>query len=155
VSSGKILRVGLYAAEDVIDAALESAPQTISAAQFGADPFSRLVAGLAARNHREMLLIGNHPFGSEGRVGRFTSALTEAARDETLSSVLREKLREGGDRLVLEALLGIALKAAGLHALVFSMMRRDHLEANIRAVEDCRFTVAELKLIQGRLLRRV
>jgi hypothetical protein len=57
--------------------------------------------------------------------------------------------------LVLEALLGIALKAAGLHALVFSMMRRDHLEANIRAVEDCRFTVAELKLIQGRLLRRV
>jgi aryl-alcohol dehydrogenase-like predicted oxidoreductase len=155
VSSGKILRVGLYAAEDVIDAALESAPQTISAAQFGADPFSRLVAGLAARNHREMLLIGNHPFGSEGRVERFTSALTEAARDETLSSVLREKLREGGDRLVLEALLGIALKAAGLHALVFSMMRRDHLEANIRAVEDCRFTVAELKLIQGRLLRRV
>jgi aryl-alcohol dehydrogenase-like predicted oxidoreductase len=155
VSSGKILRVGLYAAEDVIDAALESAPQTISAAQFGADPFSRLVAGLAARNHREMLLIGNHPFGSEGRVERFTSALTEAARDETLSSVLREKLRESGDRLVLEALLGIALKAAGLHALVFSMMRRDHLEANIRAVEDCRFTVAELKLIQGRLLRRV
>jgi aryl-alcohol dehydrogenase-like predicted oxidoreductase len=155
VSSGKILRVGLYAAEDVIDAALESAPQTISAAQFGADPFSRLVAGLAARNHREMLLIGNHPFGSEGRVERFTSALTEAARDETLSSVLREKLRESGDRLVLEALLGIALKAAGLHALVFSMMRRDHLEANIRAVEDCRFTVAELKAIQGRLLRRV
>jgi hypothetical protein len=56
--------------------------------------------------------------------------------------------------MVLEALLGIGLKAAGLHTLVFSMMRRDHLGANVRAVENCRFTASELKLIQGRLLQR-
>jgi len=31
---------GLYAGEKVIDAAIESAPWTIGAAQFGADPFS-------------------------------------------------------------------------------------------------------------------
>jgi hypothetical protein len=54
---------------------------------------------------------------------------------------------------MLEALLGIGLKAAGLHTLVFSMMRREHLVANVRAVEKCRFSGAELKLIQDKLLR--
>jgi hypothetical protein len=101
-----------------------------------------------------MLLVGNHPFGNEERMGRFAGALAAASRDETVPCDLREKLKGGGDQMVLEALLGIGLKASGLHALVFSMMRRDHLEANVRAVEKCRFTVAELKLIQGRVLRR-
>ena len=152
VSSGKILRVGLYAGAEVIDAAIESALPTISGAQFGADPFSPLVAGFASRNHREMLLIGNHPFSSEERMKCLTSALAAAARDDTVPSELREKLRSGGDQLVLEALLGIQLKVSGLHALVFSMMRHDHLESNIRAVENCRFTVPELALMQKRLL---
>ncbi len=151
VSSGKILRVGLYAGAGVIDAAIEDAPRVISAAQFGADPFSPMVASFAARNQREMLLIGNHPFGSEERMGRFAAALAAASRDETVPSELREKLKDGGEQMVLEALLGIGLKAAGLHTLVFSLMRRDHLEANVRAVEKCRFTLAQLKLIQGRL----
>jgi aryl-alcohol dehydrogenase-like predicted oxidoreductase len=153
LSSGKVLRVGLYAGAEVIDAAIETAPQGISAAQYGVDPLSPLVAGFAARNHREMLLIGNHPFGSEERMGRFRSALTVAARDETVPIELREKLQEGGDQVALEALLGIGLKISGLHALVYSMMRHDHQEMNIRAVENCRFTMPELKLVQGRLLR--
>ena len=154
VSSGKVLRVGLYAGAEVIDAAIASAPRVISVAQFGADPFNPLVAGFAARNHREMLLIGNHPFGGEERMQRFISAVTAASRDETVPRDLREKLQDGGPQMVLEALLGIGLKAAGLHTLVFSMMRRDHLGANVRAVENCRFTASELMLIQGRLLQR-
>ena len=86
-------------------------------------------------------------------MARFTSVLAEAAKDEFVSRELSEKLQGGGDQMVLESLLGIQLKVSGMHALVFSMMRRDHLEANIRAVESCRFTVAELKLIHGRLLQ--
>jgi diketogulonate reductase-like aldo/keto reductase len=152
VSAGKILRVGLYADTGVIDASIESAPKTIGAVQFGFDAFSELVAGFAGRNSKEMLLIGNHPFGSEERMERFSLALAAASRDETVPVELREKLKEGGTQMVLEALLGIGLRAAGLHALVFSMMRRDHLEANVRAVEKCRFSVGELRLIHGRLL---
>jgi len=155
VRAGKVLRAGLYADEDVIDRATKLTPEPIGAAQFGADPFSPLVAGFGARNRREMLLIGNHPFGSEERMMRFRSTLTAAARDEALPGGLRDKLQEGSDQLVLEALLGIQLKVSGLNALVFSMMRRDHLEMNVRAVENCRFTVPELKLIQGRLLQEI
>ena len=155
VRSGKILRVGLYSAEGVIDAAIDNAPSTIGAAQFGADPFSPMVAGLAARNHREMVLIGNHPFGSEERMRRFGAALDAMSRDLSVSGELRQKLRDCGAQVVLEALLGIALKVAGLHTMVFSMMQRDHLEANVKAVKNCRFTEAELKRIQETLLMRV
>jgi len=151
LSSGKILRAGLYAGEDVIDRAMKLTPKPIGAAQFGADPFSALVAGFGIRNKLELMLIGNHPFGSEERMKRFKSVLAAASVDESVPGELREKLK-GGEQIVLEALLGIGLKVAGLHALVFSMMRKDHLEANVRAVEKCRFSVAELKLIQGRLL---
>jgi diketogulonate reductase-like aldo/keto reductase len=155
MNAGKILRVGLYAGVDVIDAAIESTPRTIGAAQFGADPFSALVAGFACRNQREMLLIGNHPFGSEERMRRFKSALTAASGDESVPGKLREKLRGGDGQAVLEALLGIGLMVTGLHAVVFSMMQRDHLEANLRAVENCRFTVPELELIQEKVLKLV
>jgi diketogulonate reductase-like aldo/keto reductase len=153
VKSGKVLRVGLYAGERVIDAAMEGGPATIGAAQFGADPFSSVVAGFGARSRRGMLMVGNHPFGGEVRMGRFVAALTVLSKDEAAPRELREKLRGGGGQVVLEALLGIGLKAAGLHALVFSMMGREHLEANVRAVGDCRFSVAELSLIQEKILR--
>ena len=154
VSSGKILRAGLYADEEVIDRAMKLTPAPISAAQFGADPFSPVVAGFASRNLGEILLVGNHPFGSEERMGRFKSVLAAAAKDETVPSELREKLHGGGDQLALEALLGIQLKVTGLHALVFSMMRGDHLEMNIRAVDSSRFTVQDLKLIQGKMMQK-
>ena len=153
VKAGKVLRVGVYGGEGVIDAAIKLTPTPISAAQFGADPFSAVAGGFAARNQGEILLVGNHPFGSEGRMGRFAAALAAASRDEAVPSALREKLKDGGAEMILEALLGIGLKASGLHSLVFSMMRRDHLEANVRAVERCRFSGSELKVIQRRLLK--
>jgi aryl-alcohol dehydrogenase-like predicted oxidoreductase len=154
VGAGKVLRVGLYAGTDVIDSTIENVPTTIGAAQFGADPFSPLVAGFAARNQREILLVGNHPFGSEDRMGRFAATLYASSRDETVPTELREKLKDGGDQMILDALLGLGLQASGLHTMVFSMMRRDHLEANVRAAEKCRFTATELKLIQQRILQR-
>ena len=82
----------------------------------------------------------------------FNSVLAAASRDETVPSELREKLRGGDGQMVLEALLGIGLKAAGLHAMVFSMMRREHLEANVKAVEKCRFSEDELGVDAGKVV---
>jgi hypothetical protein len=54
--------------------------------------------------------------------------------------------------MVLEAILGVALEGTQTHALVFSMMRLEHVRANVRAIEGGRFTSAELAEIRGRLL---
>ena len=152
VQAGKVLRVGLYAQTEVIAAGMESGQETLSAMQFGADCFNPVAAGFGRNNPRGVFLIGNHPFGSEERVARIRAALTGMSRDETLPTELREKLRSDDWDMLLEAILGVVLEGMGTHALVFSMMREEHLRANVRAIENGRFTNAELDVIRDRLL---
>ena len=152
VQAGKVLRVGLYAAANVIAEGMANGPATLGAMQFGANPFDPVVAGIGKRNHRGMLLIANHPFGSKGRVEQVRVALAAMAADETVPAVLREKLSHLDWQVLLEAILGLVLKGSGTHLLVFSMMREDHLRANARAVESSRFTSAELAMLRERLL---
>jgi hypothetical protein len=54
--------------------------------------------------------------------------------------------------MLLEAVFGVVLDRMCVHALVFSMMRPDHLRANVRAVEINRFTGSDLALLRERLV---
>lgn len=152
VRAGKVLRAGLYGHKQVIAEGLAHGPAVFSAMQYGADYFDPAVIGLAGLNSRNALLVGNHPFGSEQRVARTRAALAAMAQDESVGQELREKLREDTWHMLLDAILGVVLQGAGVHALVFSMMREDHLRANVNAVESNRFTAQELALIRSRLL---
>jgi aryl-alcohol dehydrogenase-like predicted oxidoreductase len=152
VQAGKVLKVGLYAQTDVIAAGMESGQTTLTAMQFGADCFNPVAAGFGRDNRRGVFLIGNHPFGSEERVAKIRGVLAGMSRDETVPAELREKLRSDDWIMLLEAILGIVLEGMGAHGLVFSMMRQEHLRANVRAIEHSRFTTAELDVIRDRLL---
>lgn len=152
VREGKVLRVGLYAEAEVIAAGIESGQATLTAMQFGADCFDPVAAGFGRQNSRGAFLIGNHPFGSRERVTRIGAALAAMSQDDTVPAELREKLRGNDWAMLLEAILGVVLEGMGTHALVFSMMREEHLLANMRAIEDNRFTTAELEFILDRLL---
>jgi hypothetical protein len=79
-----------------------------------------------------------------------TLALISA--DEMAPRELREKLRGSDWQTLLNVIFGVILNGAGIHAMVLSMMREDHLRANARAVESNRFSSAELALIRKRLL---
>jgi aryl-alcohol dehydrogenase-like predicted oxidoreductase len=152
IEAGKIRRAGLYAEAEVIAACVANGPATFSAMQFGANLFDPVAAGITESNPRGMLLIGNHPFGGEGRVAGVKAALEAISADESISGELRGKLRACDWQGVLEAIFGMALSGTKMHALVLSMMREEHLLANARAVASCRFTAAELALMRGRLL---
>ena len=153
-----MLRVGLYANAEVIAEGIAHGPAVLSAMQFGADPFNPVVAGFTENNHRGALLIGNHPFGSKLRVARMAATLAAVSRDESVAEDLRDKLRGADWQTLLEAILGVALgggvalNGMGAHALVFSMMREEHVRANARAVEKCRFSGEEIALLRNRLL---
>lgn len=151
VQAGKVRRVGLYGGADVVAEGLAGGPATLGAMQFGGDCFDPVATGFAANNSRGVLLIANHPFGSEERVARIATTLTEMSSDESVPVELREKLRGGDWPILLEAILGMVLQRSD--ALVFSMMREDHLWANVRAVESGRFTDVELEIMQARMLR--
>lgn len=152
VQAGKVRRVGLYASANVAAEGMANGPTTLSAMQFGANPFDPMVAGLAKRNRREMLLIANHPFGGEQRVVRTQAALAAISSDEAVPAELRDKLRDADWQTITEAISGMILSGTGIHALVFSMMQEDHLRANACAVESNRFTSDDLALIRERLL---
>ena len=153
VRAGKVLRTGLYAAANVAAEATANGPEILSAMQFGADPFNPAAAAIAKNKGNDVILIGNHPFGSERRGARLKAALAAIATNEAAPPVLREKLRETGSQAVLEVLLGIASQGMGNHALVFSMMQPDHIKANVRAVDSERFSTEELQLLREQLLK--
>ena len=152
IAAGKVRRAGLYASADVVAEGLINGPATLGAMQFGANLLDPIASGTARLNQRAALLIGNHPFGSPQRVAQITASLAAMSSDETVPQALREKLRNPDFQVTLEAILGVALSAMGLHALVFSMMREDHLRANVRAIENSCFTASELRQIGNRLL---
>jgi aryl-alcohol dehydrogenase-like predicted oxidoreductase len=152
VQAGKVRRVGLYAAPDVIAEGIGNGPATLSAMQFGANPFDPVVAAIPRHNRRGLFLIANHPFGGEQRVTRVQATLEAISSDETITAELREKLRDADWETITEAIFGAVLNGTGIHAMVFSMMQKDHLCANVRAVESDRFTIEDLALIRERLL---
>jgi aryl-alcohol dehydrogenase-like predicted oxidoreductase len=152
VQAGKVRRVGLYADTSVVAEGIGSGPATLSAMQFGANPFDPVVAAIPRHNQRGLLLIGNHPFGGEQRVTLVQATLEAISSDETTPVELREKLRYADWETITEAIFGVVLNGTGIHALVFSMMQEDHLRANVRAVESDRFTIEDLALIRERLL---
>ena len=152
VRAGKVLRAGLYAGVDVIAEGLATGPAPLSAMQFGVNPFDPVVGGFRNLNRRGMLMIANHPFASEQRVVRTGAVLAAMSADETVPAELRARLRDLDWQAVLEAILGMALSGTGVHALVFSMMRADHLRANCRAVESSRFTSPDLALMREHML---
>ena len=152
IFAGKVRRAGLYASSEVVAEGLASGPATLSAMQFGANCFDPVATGMGRLNQRAALLVGNHPFGGQQRVADVTVTLAAMSLDEAVSTALREKLRNPDWQLVLEAILGVGLSSLGVHAMVFSMMREDHLRANIRAIEGTYFTASELIEIGDRLL---
>lgn len=152
VQAGKVRRVGLYADLDVVAEGIASGPQTLTAMQFGANPFDPVVAAIPRHNRRGLFLIANHPFGGEQLVTRVQATLDAISSDETVPRELREKLYNADWETITEAIFGAVLNGTGIHALVLSMMQGDHLRANVRAVESDRFTVADLALIRERLL---
>jgi aryl-alcohol dehydrogenase-like predicted oxidoreductase len=152
VQAGKVLRVGLYADAEVVGEGIANGPSMLTAMQFGANAFDPVVAGFTTHNPCGMLLIANHPFGGTQRVELTQALLAAMASDETVPAELREKLRNADWQAMTEAIFGMVLDGAKTHALVLSMMDAGHLRANARAVEQNRFTAAELTLMRARMV---
>lgn len=152
VREGKLRRTGLYAEREVIAEGMRSKSGPLSAMQFGADFFDPAILEFGSNNPRGVLLVGNHPFGGERRVERAGDLLAAMAVDPTIAPALREKLKANDWQMLLEVILGVVLDRTGIHSLVFSMMREDHLRANVRAIEKGRFTSTELSEIRARML---
>jgi aryl-alcohol dehydrogenase-like predicted oxidoreductase len=98
-------------------------------------------------------LVANHPFGGGAGVAEFRPRIEALHRNTALEAGLREKLTPDA-ALMPELVLNLILNGTGVHAAIPAMMQPRHLEANIRAVEHCRFSGQELARLRGLLLEQ-
>jgi aryl-alcohol dehydrogenase-like predicted oxidoreductase len=150
VAEGKVRVAGISGEPEVIATALASEAGVLCTAQFACDignfGFLESVADTTApgRTEPRMFLVGNHPFGGAVGIGQTLRGIAALADDPALPEELRAKLDLKDPQLLPEVILNAVLAGTGIDAVVPAMMQPRHLQSNCRALEDCRFSHAEL-----------
>jgi aryl-alcohol dehydrogenase-like predicted oxidoreductase len=149
VSEGKARRAGISAEHAVIEAAFTKQPLALTTAQFAMGLGSMKFAAAAREAATDgWFLVANRPFGGALGASECKRRIEAMRADVTLPEELRAKLKPDPG-LMPETVLNMILRGAGVHAVIPAMMKAEHLAANVRAVEHCRFSEAELELLRA------
>jgi aryl-alcohol dehydrogenase-like predicted oxidoreductase len=152
VTAGKVRAAGISADPDVIDLTLQRKPQPLRALQFPCNVFDLSVAKLLERSdNRGFAAVANHPFGGTSRVQQSRATLIRIAGSEGTPAALREKLGAVDDSVLADVVLNIILGGTGIHTVVPAMMKIPHLEKNVAAVTNSRFTASEIGQLRDAL----
>jgi aryl-alcohol dehydrogenase-like predicted oxidoreductase len=154
VDSGKVRLAGVSADGAVIRAVFGEHSPVFKAAQFPMNPFSMDLASQTAEAATSLMLIANHPFGGAEGINRCRALIDRMRQDPAAPQSLREKLHARDEGLLPELVLNSILQKTGVSVVIPSMLQPTHLKSNIQAVENCRFSSAELQLIRKSLQQR-
>jgi aryl-alcohol dehydrogenase-like predicted oxidoreductase len=153
IECGKIRLAGISASPDVIRQAIASRKEPIRALQFPINVFDASMANrIVGTDRSELVLVANQPFGGFDQVSKSRRWLSEVARHPHTPQNLADKLLDDKNDLLAEAVLNLILEDTGIHVAVTSMIQPQHLEVNIRAITNCRFTKDELRWLQRKLI---
>ena len=144
---GKVRMVGISGEESVMRAAFNSGRALLTTAQFALNVFN---FGFAAETRavEGMFLVANHPFGGAAGVAVCEEKIAALLLDERIDEELREKLATAP---MCELVLNAILRGTGVGAVIPAMMQVKHLRANVKAVEECRFSDEELGILREAL----
>ena len=148
VEAGKVHLAGISGEEDVIGAVFANRPPLLKTAQFALNIFNLALTTQTVRAAQSMFLVANNPFGGPEGVDRCRKEITRMSTSSELPAFLREKLDPADEQLLPELVLNSILSETGISVVIPSMMQLKHLQANIRAVEHCRFSPHELAMIR-------
>ena len=150
VEQGKVRAVGISSEPPVIEQTLAERPAPITTAQFAVNLSSIGFTEVTARQEG-LFLVANHPFGGPTGVSGSKDKIATLASSDQISAALREKLALDDPQLLPEVIFNTILDGTGISAVIPAMLQPAHIRANIRAVEQCRFTSAELAEIRAAL----
>jgi aryl-alcohol dehydrogenase-like predicted oxidoreductase len=144
VAEGKVRRFGISSHPPVIEAALAANLRGLRSVQFPCNLFDLSLARKLAAGGNDVVAIANHPFGGAQRIAESKALLTSLALDRRTPAALREKLRSVDDAVLADIVLNAITRDTGVQVVVPSMLRLDHLRANVAAIEHSRFSSEEL-----------
>jgi aryl-alcohol dehydrogenase-like predicted oxidoreductase len=149
VQAGTVRMAGISGEQAVIAASFAQHPHGLTTAQFAMNSSQIDFAKQTEKAARDgWFLVANHPFGGPAGVSQYRRRIDAMREDAALPVALREKLTHD-DQLMPEVVLNTILSGTGVHAVIPAMMQSQHLAANVRAVEQCRFTLQELALLRA------
>lgn len=154
VESGKVNMAGISGDLPVISRYFLQRPRPLETAQFTLNPSSIGFATETVRNG-DLLLVANHPYGGPAGIHATRTALEALAQSDCLPSTLRGKLKDGAadPQLMPELLLNLLLDNTGVSAVVPAMIQVKHIQSNVQAVTQCRFSSEELSAMRAVLAK--
>jgi aryl-alcohol dehydrogenase-like predicted oxidoreductase len=149
VKAGKVRRFGIASSQEVIEAAVDARVPGLQAAQFPCNLLDLTMPQRWLGASDELVAIANHPFcGATGVALGKTLLATFAEASET-PAALREKLQPIDDALLADVVLNTITRATGVQVVVPSMLRLDHLRANVAAMQRSRFISEEIDWLRS------
>lgn len=153
VSAGKVRAAGISGEPEVIGATIEQRPAPLRVLQFPCTIFDssttrRIESSFnTSPDAPPFGAIANQPFGGALRIQECRELLLRVAKTSEVNPVLREKLRNVDDGVLSDVVLNVVLSRSPVNAVITSMMRLPHVEKNVAAITESRFTFQELREI--------
>jgi aryl-alcohol dehydrogenase-like predicted oxidoreductase len=151
---GKVLRAGVAADTDVALATLDANLPMLRTVQFPCNLFDLGLAGRLNGYGSDVLAIANHPFGGPQRIAESKRLIYDLAQEQATPESLRFKLWKLDDVVLADLVLNAITSGTGIKVVVPSMLRPEHLRANVAAMEQSRFTAEELGWVRAFLGER-
>lgn len=148
VAAGKVRRLGIASTPQVIEAALAANLPGVRSVQLACNLFNLGSAQMLKAVAADVVAIANHPFGGIAGIAKGKALLTSLAQGHAMPSSLRERLRTVDDAVLADVALNLITQDTGVQIVVPSMLRLDHLRANIAAIEHSRFSVEDLRWLR-------
>lgn len=145
VAEGKVRRFGIASKPTIAEMALSAGMRTI---QCPCNLFDLDLALKLTADGGNVVAIANHPFGGGNRIAESKALLTSCAHDPNAPASIREKLSTVDNTVLADAVLNIITRDNGVQVVVPSMLRLDHLRANVVAMEHSRFSSEELRWLR-------
>jgi aryl-alcohol dehydrogenase-like predicted oxidoreductase len=151
---GKVLRAGVAADTDVALATLDANLPTLRTVQSPCNLFDLGLAGRLNGYGSDVLAIANHPFGGPQRIAESKRLIYDLAQEQATPESLRLKLCKLDDVVLADLVLNAITSGTGINVVVPSMLKPEHLRANVAAMEHSRFTTEELQWVRAALRQK-
>jgi aryl-alcohol dehydrogenase-like predicted oxidoreductase len=149
LDAGKVRRFGIASQPDVIETAIAARVPGLQTVQFPCNLFNLGLVEKCLAADADILAIANHPFGGAAGIAAGKTLLTQLSNSPEARSTLREKLLPVDDALLADVVLNTVTRNTTARIVVPSMLRLDHLRANVAAMNHSRFSSDEIQWLRS------
>jgi len=153
VAAGKVRFAGISAGPELAVSQSVHDRRVLKASQIPVNLFN-LHRTSGYKTHAEQrVLVANLPFGGVDGVAASRDRIRRVAGLRGVPAGLARKLAEQDDGLMADVVLNVILRHTGIHTVVPSMIRMQHLRANVDAIVNSRFSNDEITCLREEFAR--